>query len=257
MAPMDADLRRLADWFSASSRVVALTGAGMSAESGIPTFRGGDSSLWQQFDPEQLASMAGWRRDAPLMWGWYVWRMAQVRHAEPNAGHVALARLQHLRPLTVVTQNVDDLHERAGSDDVLHLHGSLFACRCTACGLRADVDIPADAATAPRASREPERCRHCAATIRPGVVWFGEALPEAVWHASVQAIRGSDLLLVIGTSGLVQPAASLAGLARQHGARVVEVNPQASAISHAADLVLRHPAASTLALLHEELARRS
>jgi NAD-dependent deacetylase len=250
---MGTDFARLLEYFIGSGRIVALTGAGMSAESGVPTFRGNDASLWARFDPMRLASADAWARDSSLVWGWYAWRMALVRAAQPNAGHAALARLARSWPLDVVTQNVDDLHERAGSHGVLHLHGSLFACRCIDCGLRQDVDVPADAATTPLLQRPPARCTNCGAAVRPGVVWFGEALPQAVWEEAVQRITTCDLLLVIGTSGLVQPAASLAGLARDHGACVAEINPEASAIAGAAHVVLRQTAAVALPVLEREL----
>jgi NAD-dependent deacetylase len=250
---MDRNVTRLLEYFVDSRRIVALTGAGMSAESGVPTFRGNDASLWARFDPMRLASADAWARDSSLVWGWYAWRIALVRAAQPNAGHGALARLARSWPLAVVTQNVDDLHERAGSHGVLHLHGSLFACRCIDCGLLQDVDVPADAATTPLLQRAPARCTNCGAAVRPGVVWFGEALPQAVWDEAVQRITTCDLLLVIGTSGLVQPAASLAGVARDHGARVAEINPGASAIADAAHVVLRQTAAMALSLIEREL----
>lgn len=252
--PSPIDL--LADWLVQAQRPLAFTGAGMSAESGLSTFRGGDASLWQRFDPMQLATADAWRRDAALVWGWYVWRMAKLRAAEPNAGHRALARLPAGNPMQVVTQNVDDLHERAGSRSVLHLHGRLLACRCFDCGAPQPLELPADAADAPLLRRAPPRCPACHGELRPGVVWFGEALPAAEWDAAVHAAKHCDLLLVIGTSGVVQPAASLVELARRAGARVAEINPQASALSDAADLVLRLPAAVALPAIEAAVTQR-
>lgn len=256
MNPASTPIETLADWFVQSQRPLAFTGAGMSAESGLSTFRGGDSSLWQRFDPMQLATPEAWQRDAELVWGWYVWRMAKLREAQPNAGHRALARLQADRPLDVVTQNVDDLHERAGSRSVLHLHGRLLACRCFDCGRPQPIELPEGGADAPLLRRSPPRCAACDGQLRPGVVWFGEPLPADEWNAAVHRAEQCDLLVVIGTSGLVQPAASLVGMARRAGARVAEINIEASALSAEVDLVLRQPAAVALAALVAAFERR-
>jgi NAD-dependent deacetylase len=237
----------LVQWVGAAKQVSVLSGAGMSAESGVATFGGGEDSLWRRFDPLQMASAAAFQRDPPLVWGWYLWRMAQVRAAQPHAGHAAVATLAQHVPLHVVTQNVDDLHERAGSRDVVHLHGSLFACRCADCGMAVDVDVPASAATAPELRVEPPSCRLCAGRVRPGVVWFGEMLPEAAWSGAVAAMECCDLVLVVGTSGLVHPAAALPALARQRGACVVEINPQPSVLE--VDLRWRIGAAAGLSAL--------
>lgn len=240
----DASLRLL----RASRFPLAFTGAGMSAESGVPTFRGARDGLWQAFDPQTLATAAAYRADPELVWGWYVWRMGLVRQARPHAGHRALAALQARLPaLRVVTQNVDDLHERAGSADVLHLHGSLFAHRCFACGApHPDIELPADAVSDPRQRRAPPRCTRCGGPLRPGVVWFGEALPEAVWNAAVKAAERADLVLVVGTSGGVEPAASLVGHARRCGACVVGINPEPTALDAAMDACWRAPAGEAL-----------
>lgn len=250
-------LDEIADWIRAAPRVAVFSGAGMSAESGVPTFRGSQSGLWRQFDPAELATAEAWRRDPELVWGWYVWRMARVRDARPHAGHLALGWLQAQRAgVSVVTQNVDDLHERGGSRDVVHLHGRVFACRCFDCGHpHGDLELPTDAADSPQLRRAPPRCAHCAGAIRPGVVWFGEALPSAAWRAATRAIGECDLLLVIGTSGVVQPAASLVALARSSGARVVEINPQTSEVSSIARRVVRQPAARALTAIRQALER--
>lgn len=203
--------------------IVILTGAGMSAESGIPTFRQASRGLWAEYSPERLATPEAWRADPALVWGWYLWRMALVRAAAPNAGHEALAMAAKTRAIRIVTQNVDDLHERAGSGDVLHLHGGLFAHRCFACARpHGEVTIP-DSATTPMRV-EPPRCTHCGGRIRPGVVWFGENLPEAAFTQAVAAAAACDLMLVVGTSGIVHPAAELPFIAREAGAAVVEIN---------------------------------
>jgi NAD-dependent deacetylase len=215
--------------------VSVLTGAGMSAESGIPTFRGTHDSLWSQFDPMALATEAAWRADRDLVWGWYRWRMALLAQAQPNAGHQALADLARRVEVRIATQNVDDLHERAGSTVDAHVHGSLFALRCFECG-RAYREalaplIPKDAPL----RMPPPYCLHCDGDVRPGVVWFGEALPDAAWTRALDTTR-CQVMLVIGTSGLVLPAASLPLLARHQGAYVVELNPARTVLSDAVDL---------------------
>jgi len=241
----------LARWLRGARNVVVLTGAGMSAESGIPTFREAHAGLWSRFDPQELASPAAWRRDKALVWGWYAWRMAKVRGAQPHAGHRALAGLGHARSgLTLVTQNVDDLHERAGSEDAVHLHGSLFASRCFACARPAgNVALPPDAADSPSLRLEPPACTHCGGSIRPGVVWFGEALPQDAWERASQAARECEVLIAVGTSGVVQPAASLPASAKARGAKVAEINPVATDVSNVMDLVWRAPAGEALPLL--------
>lgn len=227
--------------------VCVLTGAGMSAESGIPTFRGTHDSLWSRFDPMRLATAEAWREDPALVWGWYRWRMQGVRDAQPNAGHRALAALAGRVPLSLVTQNVDDLHERAGSIVDAHVHGSLFALRCFACGRAHDGPLDDYVDGAQRV--EPMRCTGCGDRIRPGVVWFGEALPDDAWDAATEAATGCTLMLVVGTSGLVCPAAGLPALARRRGAVVVEINPEPTALSAQADHVCRGTAAVALPLL--------
>lgn len=244
-------IAELTRWFKGATSVVVLTGAGMSAESGIPTFRDAQNGLWSRFDPEDLATARAYQNDKALVWGWYVWRMATVRAAQPHAGHRALAELADLKPaLSVVTQNVDDLHERAGSKEVVHLHGSLFASRCFACGrAHEDVHIPPDAAEKPSLHLMPPRCTHCGGYVRPGVVWFGERLPQLAWRKAERLVAGCDLLVAIGTSGLVFPAASLPGVAKQRGAKVVEINPTRTQLSDQADLSMRCTAGEALSRL--------
>lgn len=216
----------LLDSFRNARHVVVFTGAGVSAESGIPTFRDALTGLWERFDPAELATPDAFRRDPALVWGWYEWRRMKVLQAQPNPAHLAIAALAERVPkLTLVTQNVDDLHERAGSRDVIHLHGSLHAPRCFACARPHTLtETPEEPAEGRRL--EPPRCRHCNGLVRPGVVWFGEMLPEAALQAAFDAAGACDLLLSIGTSGVVQPAASIPRLALQAGATLVHVNPQ-------------------------------
>jgi len=207
-------------------RVVVFTGAGVSAESGIPTFRDQLTGLWAKFDPAQLATAAAFRRDPGLVWGWYEWRRGLMAQTQPNAAHRAIVALErHVPELVVVTQNVDDLHERAGSRGVIHLHGNLQAARCFACARPyhlARCDFSELSAT----HQEPPRCSHCNGKIRPGVVWFGEALPETELRKAFHATKDSDLLLSLGTSGIVYPAAHIPDIAREHGANVLHINTE-------------------------------
>ena len=255
---MSDDLALARECLSDAERVVVFTGAGVSAESGVPTFRG-PGGLWKTFRPEQLATPEAFARDPRLVWEWYGWRRALVAACRPNLAHVALAGWTLLRTgVTVVTQNVDDLHERAGSIGALHLHGSLHSARCSACGATHlfAPGIPDE----PEGGRRlrPPLCARCGGLIRPGVVWFGESLPEDVLAGAFAAARACDLLLAIGTSGLVQPAARIPALARQSGARVVQVNPTATALDDdctwslrgAAGLVLPRLLASASMLPH-------
>jgi NAD-dependent deacetylase len=208
-------------------RVVVLTGAGVSADSGIPTFRGA-GGLWRNFRPEDLATPEAFRRDPQLVWEWYAWRRDLIRNAQPNAAHEALARLPDA---VIVTQNVDGLHKRAGSRDVVELHGNLFRVRCVR---EETTQLHADAF-----AENPPRCS-CGALLRPDVVWFGEMLPETAVARAVNAIRSADLLLVIGTSGVVYPAA---GFVSMHEGLSIEINPEASAVSSACTLAIAERAA--------------
>ncbi len=221
-------------------RIVVFSGAGISADSGIPTFRSGHNGLWNEFDPQQLATPDAWRRDKAVVWGWYEWRRALVMTAQPNPGHLAVAQLQRDFGANVVTQNVDDLHERADATGVLRLHGSLFAARCVACG--APHELGAPPANAERQSMPP-RCTRCGGYVRPGVVWFGESLPEAAVAQATRLMRRCDLLLlVVGTSGVVYPAAGMVNLVPPE-ALVVEINPQATQRSSRIDHALQTTAA--------------
>jgi len=207
-------------------RVVIFTGAGVSAESGIPTFRDQLTGLWAKFDPAQLATADAFRRDPALVWGWYEWRRGLVAQTKPNAAHRAIVDLERYVPeLVVVTQNVDDLHERAGSQGVIHLHGSLQAAHCFACARSYELG-KCDFSELSATYQEPPRCSHCNGKIRPGVVWFGEALPETKLRKAYQAAKDSDLLISVGTSGVVYPAAHIPDIAREHGASVVHINTE-------------------------------
>ncbi len=223
-----------------------LTGAGMSAESGIPTFRDAMSGLWARFDPAELGSEAGFRAEPKRVWAWYAERRLAMRAAEPNAGHQALGDFARRHPnrLTLVSQNVDDLHQRAGNTDTLRLHGDILQDQwLDACPQGRPCD-PADAAPG-----APPRCAECGNLVRPAVIWFGELLPAATLAAAERAARECELMLVVGTSGAVWPAAGLAGLAREAGARVVVLNPHASELDSVAHWVLRGTAAALLPAL--------
>lgn len=234
-------------WVAGAARIAALTGAGISAESGIPTFRDAQKGLWSRFDPAQLATPEGFAADPGLVWRWYASRRESVRSALPNAAHRALADLERKRPgvLTVITQNVDDLHQRAGSMGVIRLHGDILEDRWfDRCRRSLQGGSGCDPASA--APGNPPACADCGNRVRPGVVWFGENLPPAALDAASDAARRCDLMLVVGTAGAVYPAAGLAHLARQSGARVVVVNPETSELDAVAHRCLRGTAATLL-----------
>lgn len=248
--PWPADLLTHLREAAARPRGLAvLTGAGMSAESGIPTFRDALTGHWARFDPMELASEPGFRAHPQRVWDWYSERRDGVRAAQPNAGHLALAAFARARPgvPTLITQNVDDLHQRAGQTDALRLHGNLLEDRWLERCPRAAMQ-----AACPTAGAEPgrpPRCADCGNLLRPGVVWFGESLPPEVLAAAEHAADDCHLLLVVGTSGAVWPAAGLVHRARQGGALVVIINPQPSEIDDQAHHVLRGTAASLLPAL--------
>jgi NAD-dependent deacetylase len=231
-------LERIRGWLASAGSIAALTGAGISAESGIPTFRGA-GGLWREYRAEDLATPEAFARDPKLVWEWYDWRRGVIAGAQPNAGHRALAELARRSPkFTLVTQNVDGLHDRAGSTGVLKVHGDIWTVRCVACGReRKDrrASIP----------ELPPRCT-CGGIERPGVVWFGESLPGDVWARAEDAAHNADLFLIIGTSAVVYPAAGLAELAKARGARVVEINIAETPVSHRVDASLRGSAAEIL-----------
>jgi len=232
-------------WPNGVRTLAVLTGAGVSAESGVPTFRG-PGGMWRSHRPEDLATPHAFRRDPELVWQWYEWRRELIGECRPNAAHETLAEMEAAanaaggREMVLITQNVDGLHGLAGSRSVLELHGNIWRQRCTR-GCRppwTDRRLPLP--------EVPPRCPECGALARPDVVWYGESLPGRVLEAALAAARRCQLMLVVGTSALVQPAASLPLLALERGARVVEVNPQATPLSDAAHEVLRQPAAVAL-----------
>jgi len=222
-----------------AERIVVLTGAGVSAESGVPTFRDAQTGLWAQYDPAQLATPEAFRTDPELVWRWYLWRRELTRNARPNPGHDALARLQDLvGELVLVTQNVDGLHARAGSRDVIELHGNIMRTVCFRCGVEDGRDVVLDEGV--------PRCTVCDGPLRPDVVWFGEPLPMNALARAAEATRAADVFLSVGTSSLVYPAAALPYEALTVGVPVIEVNPEPTALSGRATWTLRGPSGAVL-----------
>lgn len=223
--------------------VCVLTGAGISAESGIPTFRDAQQGLWASYDPMQLATPEGFAEDPELVWRWYESRREYVRKAQPNPGHHALAELAcRVHSLTLVTQNVDGLHQRAGSSAVIEYHGNILRDRCTAEQRVVDRAPDAPGSALPR-------CAGCGALLRPDVVWFGEIIPQRAMLLADAAAAECDLFLSVGTSSLVYPAAGLAETALRSAARVIEINPNPTDLSRRADVVLRGPSGEILPAL--------
>ena len=230
-------MERAASILARSTRAAALTGAGISKESGIPTFRDAEG-LWKQYRPEDLATLEGFLADPTLVWQWYMERLFTARTKSPNPGHFALARLEKILPrFVLVTQNIDDLHRKAGSSDVIELHGNIEKFRCLEAAHPAVYD--------PGWGKEPPLC-HCGSIIRPGVVWFGEQLPKKEIERAFLESERCDVMLVAGTSGLVSPASHLPLMAKDAGAVVIEVNTDHSAITPFADIFLEGPSGEIL-----------
>lgn len=235
------------DWVRAARHIAVLTGAGVSAESGVPTFRDAQTGLWAQFNPQDLATEAAFRSHPQRVWDWYQFRREAVARVQPNAGHLALAQWARRHPgrMSLITQNVDGLHQRAGYPGTIALHGSLLEDRWLdpprSCCLEGSVT-----------AGYPPRCPGCGNLRRPAVVWFGEHLPPQALAAAEAAVQACDLMLVVGMSGVVYPAAGLALQAHQRGARVVIVNPEPTELDPVADRVLHERAAQCLPLLLED-----
>jgi NAD-dependent deacetylase len=229
-----------------ASRVVVFTGSGVSAESGVSTFRDAQTGLWANFDATELATPDAFRRDPALVWGWYEWRRAAVQKAQPNAAHRAIAAMAPRVPtFTLITQNVDDLHERAGSRDVLHLHGRLARPYCEQCS--EPWTLPAQPSLPDEGTRiDPPACMGCGGRVRPGVVWFGESLPGREWLAATEAASRCEVFFCVGTSSLVYPAASLTSVAMGAGAVTVQVNPNPTEIDDAVTWSIRGAAGEVL-----------
>ena len=231
---MGISVQAASEMLRSAPAVACLTGAGVSAESGVPTFRDAQTGLWSAFDPLRLASPDGFADDPGLVWRWYMERLGGVEKATPNPGHWALAEMARRWPgFALITQNVDDLHERAGSPDVIHLHGNIARFHCHRCGAAHSLQA------GERTAAQPPHCLACGGNVRPSVVWFGENLPNDALDGAVEAVTNCDLLLVVGTSGLVYPAAELPQIAKRAGSRVIEINPQPGPLSPLADISLR------------------
>jgi len=231
-------LSAVRDWLKTAQSIAVLTGAGISPESGIPTFRDA-GGLWKNFRAEDLATPGAFARDPKFVWEWYDWRRSLIAKAEPNPGHRALAELEKRAPeFALITQNVDGLHDRAGSRHILKVHGDIWTLRCTRCARERRDPRPSLPELPPHCS--------CGAMERPGVVWFGENLPPEIWSQAEQAASAAGVFLVIGTSALVYPAAGLVHLAKTAGAKVVEVNPAETPVSGMVDFSWRVPAAEAL-----------
>jgi NAD-dependent deacetylase len=246
----DQRLDAAAAILAGAHRVAVLTGAGISAESGVPTFRGAEG-LWRTYRAESLATPEAFGRDPALVWEWYDWRRGLIAPVEPNPGHTVLAGWQDLfESLDIITQNVDGLHGRAGSRSVVELHGSIWKVRCTREGTveeRRATPLP----------RIPPVCPSCGGLLRPHVVWFGEALDPAVLDRAISLTAACRAMLVIGTSAVVQPAASLPLTAARAGAKVIEINVEPTPLTSLADVFLPGKAGEILPLLDERLRRRS
>ncbi len=218
----------------AARQVTVLTGAGVSAESGIPTFRDALTGLWSQYNPQELATPDAFRRNPRLVWEWYAFRRQMLTEKTPNPGHFALAEIEkHIPEFILVTQNIDGLHQRAGSRNVIELHGNLGRVKC----FDENTVISQWAET----GEVPPRCPRCGGLLRPDVVWFGEYLPADALEAGQAAARSCNVFFSVGTSGMVQPAASLPFMALEQGAMVVEVNPDETPLSRWATHTLRGP----------------
>jgi len=240
---MPVDTEELISRLRAARTLVVVTGSGVSAASGVPTFRG-DEGLWRTFRAEDLATPEAFAHDPQTVWEWYDWRRATIARCTPNAAHEILAKWSTRPGFTLITQNVDGLHERAGTQNLIRFHGSLWDLRCAAeCGAPAweDRRVPIDPL--------PPACPSCGGLARPGTVWFGETIDPDVLERSSQAAEGAELFLSVGTSSLVYPAAALMHLARRSGAFIVEINPGATGASHTVDLPIAAPAEAALPML--------
>jgi len=226
----------IADKLQQAEKIVFVTGAGISQESGIPTFRGKDG-LWRKYDAMQLATIDAFYENPKLVWEWYEERRKNILAAKPNAGHVTIANLEKYKQVRVLTQNIDGLHQRAGSSQVYELHGSIVTIKCTVCDFKEKITNSF--------SELPPRCK-CGNMLRPDVVWFGEALPQDVWSKAMMQANSCNVMFVVGTSLVVSPANMLPAYAKQNGAILVEVNPEETPMSKSMDLSIRSTSAKAL-----------
>ena len=249
----DQLIQQAADAIRDSKQIAILTGAGVSKESGVPTFRDALDGLWSKYDPQELATPQAFQRNPKLVWDWYEFRREMVREARPNPGHIAIAELERRYPSThVITQNVDDLHERAGSKNVIHLHGSIARSKCFF-NCRGNPTIVDISQVEWDKESGPPSCPHCGRWVRPDVVWFGEMLPQDQLEGALAISMACDVMIVVGTSGLVTPAAAMPGYAKSAGATIIEVNPDYSMITRIADIKLEGPSGEMLPRVLEVL----
>lgn len=236
----------ISDRLVQAQKIVFVTGAGISQESGIPTFRGKEG-LWRRYDPMKLATIDAFYEDPKLVWEWYEERRNNILNASPNPGHVTIAELEKYRQVSVLTQNIDGLHQRAGSTNVYELHGSIITIKCTVCDFKDKITSGF--------STLPPLCK-CGNILRPDVVWFGEALPQDVWESAIREASSCDIMIVVGTSLAVSPANLLPLYAKQNGAAIIEVNIEKTQMSSEMDLSLRESAAKALPGLVEIVSSR-
>jgi len=245
----DNALAALQDCLGRQGNFVVLTGAGVSKESGIPTFRDTQTGLWANYRAEDLATREGFLNNPQMVWDWYDFRRNKVWDAQPNPGHMALAKMETLfHRFTLITQNIDNLHQRAGSQQVLELHGNIFRYKC----LEKNHPVSLELLENPNAS--PPNCPVCNSYVRPDVVWFGKMLPEIILNRAFEQASSADVMLIAGTSGVVQPAASIPAAAKEAGATVIEINPEISALTpFVVDYFLQGPSGSILQQLLQAL----
>lgn len=235
-----------------AKRIVCLSGAGISAESGIPTYREDLTGLWALHKPQHLDTAKAFRENPRLVWGWYLWRRQQAAQAKPNLAHLALRDMaSSVRTVSIITQNIDDLHERAGSLDVLHLHGTLSTPKCFACHRPAVLAASQSVISEKGVLVEPPRCTRCNGKLRPGMVWHGEDLPPGVWKIAVSLVKSCDVLISVGSSGIVTPAADLPGIALASGAIVIHINTVDVGMGHPNELMLIGRATQIVAQLYD------
>lgn len=247
MDPME-EIEKAVEILDKVNRLVVTTGAGMSKESGIPTFRDAPNALWADFDPEDLATPQGFQRNPSLVWRWYIDRRKMIAEACPHAGHYAVAELEPMfDEFLLLTQNIDNLHREAGSKEIVELHGNIFRFKC--------FDNHHAIEELPKTDEMPPRC-HCGSMIRPDVVWFGEMLGQDDLDRAFAALSTCEAVLVVGTSGIVYPAAGFPGAAKSRGAIVVEVNPEETPITTIADVFVKAPAGEALPVIVARLKER-
>lgn len=229
-----------------ANSICFLTGAGVSAESGIPTFRDAKTGYWEQFNPQELATQEAFTKDPQLVWNWYQWRRQLVADAKPNSAHKVITKIQQQLPnVNVITQNVDGLHQASGSREVIEFHGNIRNNKCNICKY-AEVNMD-------NLTEDIPECPHCKTLLRPAVVWFGEAIPARASAHSIKAVKECDVFFSVGTSSQVHPAAGLAQLARINKAMIIEINPNATPLSSSADYAIAEPAGSALEDLAADL----